>query len=140
MTFGFEYKPDFDNDGTGYITWYVDGKKSWTAPSAVAPAVQEMNISRRLIPVEPMSIIINLGLSSGFQPVHFDEITFPATLLIDYVRVYQLSNQIKVSCDPPDYPTAKYIRDHADIYYNPNHTVFPTKQYPWPKNSLVDKC
>lgn len=61
VTFGFEYEPDWDSNGEGYITWYVDGQKSWTAPSAVAPAREEMNISRRLIPVEPMSIVINYG-------------------------------------------------------------------------------
>lgn len=127
-------------DGSGYITWYVDGKRSWTAPSAVAPAVPKMNISRRLIPVEPMSIIINLGLSSGFQPVHFNEITFPAIMLIDHVRVYQLPNQQLTSCDPPEYPTAKYINDHPDLYYNVNHSDFPRDMYPWPKNRLIDQC
>jgi len=42
--------------------------------------------------------------------------TFPAEMLVDYVRVYQRENQINVGCDPPDYPTANYINDHYAAY------------------------
>lgn len=61
VTFGFEYKPDFEGKADGFITWYVDGKKSWTAPSAVVPPNPDMHLGQRLIPVEPMAIVINFG-------------------------------------------------------------------------------
>lgn len=41
---------------------------------------------------------------------------FPAVMQIDYVRVYQRKGQTNIGCDPPDYPTAKYIADHMDAY------------------------
>lgn len=41
---------------------------------------------------------------------------FPAEYLVDYVRVYQRQGQSNVGCDPPDYPTAKYISDHMNAY------------------------
>lgn len=88
----------------------------------------------------PIIYLDNAGISSGFQPVHFKELTFPGTMLVDYVRVYQAPNKERVSCDPPDYPTAKYIADHADLYYNPNHTSFPHGQFKWPKNRLLHSC
>lgn len=59
---------------------------------------------------------------------------------VDYVRVYQLPGQTRVSCDPPDHPTAKYINDHLDLYMNRNLTIFPRDKYKWPKNRLVDPC
>ncbi|KDN50357.1 glycoside hydrolase family 16 protein [Tilletiaria anomala UBC 951] len=141
VTYGFEYQPDWNKDGSGWITWYMDGKKTWTVTSDSVPARTDINIARRLIPTEPMSIIINLGISSGFQAVHWDELDFPGIMLVDYVRVYQLAGtESKTSCDPPDHPTAQYIEDHPDVYTNPNYTIWPRDRYPWPKNRLVNVC
>lgn len=61
VTFGIEIIPDFGLNGQGSITWYVDGQRTWHAPSAVVPHDPVTNISQRIIPVEPMSIIMNLG-------------------------------------------------------------------------------
>jgi hypothetical protein len=36
--------------------------------------------------------------------------------LIDYIRVYTKDGFGTVGCDPPDYPTAKYIADHENAY------------------------
>lgn len=61
-TFGFEYSPDFDGDGSdGFVTWWVDNKPAWTAPASAVGRNPISNVSQRLIPQEPMSIIINLG-------------------------------------------------------------------------------
>lgn len=72
--------------------------------------------------------------------------SFPATMSVDYVvrperltqRLYQPQGtpSSRLSCDPPDHPTAKYIQDHADLYYNNNYTRFINGSYSWPKNSL----
>ncbi|SAM58275.1 related to SKN1-protein involved in sphingolipid biosynthesis [Ustilago bromivora] len=118
VTYGVEYHPDWNEDGSGSITWYVGGKPSWSVN-------------------EPMTIIMNLGMAPTFQRVDFGTggITFPATMSVDYVRVYQLDGQTdRISCDPPDHPTAKYIQNHMDLYTNPNYTVYPHK---WPKNKLT---
>jgi beta-glucan synthesis-associated protein KRE6 len=82
VTYGFEYEPDFAKNGGGFITWYIDGKKTWTVRGNSIPARPAQNMARRLIPVEPMSIIMNLGISDGFQKVHFDELTFPAVMKV----------------------------------------------------------
>ncbi len=54
-------------------------------------------------------MLANLGMSYNFGSVDLDHITFPAIMLIDYVRVYQHPDRINVGCDPEDYPTADYI-------------------------------
>ena len=39
----------------------------------------------------------------------------------DYVRIYQDPDKINMGCDPTDYPTIQYIREHEVAYTNPNH-------------------
>lgn len=67
---GFEYFADPDDPTAGYITWMVDGKPSTRVGAGAFPADPEADggtgISQRLIPVEPMSLILNLGISSTF--------------------------------------------------------------------------
>ncbi|PWN44596.1 concanavalin A-like lectin/glucanase [Ceraceosorus guamensis] len=139
-TFGFEYVPDYDNDGSGYISWYIDGKQTWTVTGASTPPRPNIGIGRRPIPTEPLSIILNLGISEGFQHIEFDTLQFPATMKVDYVRVYQRDGQAdKTTCDPADHPTADYINRHGDVYNNPNVTQWRDK-YNWPKNRLIDGC
>ena len=66
---GVEYVPDFDNSGEGYITWYINGTRSWTLrPGALSPD-STTGIGKRIFPKEPMSIIMNLGIADGFQKV-----------------------------------------------------------------------
>lgn len=48
---------------------------------------------------EPMSLVLNLGMSAGFVRVDWENITFPATFLIDYVRVNQDEDAIDIGCD-----------------------------------------
>ncbi len=69
VTYGFEYEPDWRKNGGGFITFYVDGRKTWTVRGASIPPRPAQNMGQRLIPVEPMTIIMNLGMSNGFQPV-----------------------------------------------------------------------
>ena len=54
-------------------------------------------------------MILNLGLSENFARIDYDRLTFPATMSIDYVRVYQPANAINIGCDPEGFPTAAYI-------------------------------
>jgi hypothetical protein len=39
-----------------------------------------------------------------------------ADVRVDYIRVYTKDGLGTVGCDPPDYPTAKYIADHENAY------------------------
>lgn len=55
-------------------------------------------------------IIMNLGLSPGFQRQDWKHLQFPVSMYVDYVRVYQRSDVTNgVGCDPAKYPTADYI-------------------------------
>ena len=42
--------------------------------------------------------------------------TFPAEMIVDYVRVYQRKDSQNIGCDPPNYPTMDYINNHPVAY------------------------
>jgi len=52
---------------------------------------------------------MNLGMSTSFGPVDLAHLPFPAHMRVDYIRVYQPEGQIKVGCDPKEFPTTNYI-------------------------------
>lgn len=63
VTYGVEYEPDWDLNGGGYTRWFVNGKPTWEVMgSALAPR-PELDVGQRHIPVEPMYIISEFGLS-----------------------------------------------------------------------------
>lgn len=129
-TIGVQYDPDWAGDGSGSITWFLNGQPTWTLSGAALGPNKFTEIGQRLVPREPMSIVVNLALSDGFQKIKWNQLTFPAVMKLDYVRVYQKDGQKdRISCDPKDHPTAKYIRDHLDVYSNMNYTVFPQDKY-----------
>lgn len=140
IKYGLHYEPDWEGKGKGSVTWFIDGKMSWTVPASAFGPRRALDIGQRLIPREPMQIILNLGMSDGFETIRYPTLQFPATLRVDHVRVYQPDNapMDRISCDPPDHPTAEYINNHPGIYLNPNVTVWPTELYgAWPKNRLT---
>ncbi|KAK0528550.1 beta-glucan synthesis-associated protein [Tilletia horrida] len=145
IKYGVEYGPDWKGDGTNaYVTWYVDGVPSWTVfGSALAPRPNQ-DIGQRLIPVEPMSIIMNLGMAPGFQPVRFNganAMTLPTSMKVDYVRLYQLDGQkALIGCDPDDHPTLDYINSHPDLYLNHDYLRYNQSNYTWPLNKLTGNC
>lgn len=55
-------------------------------------------------------LIVNLGMSRNFGYVDLDHLTFPTTMKVDYIRIYQDPDNINIGCDPPDFPTAAYIK------------------------------
>lgn len=137
--FGVEFTPDFSGGGKGQVTWYMDGSPTWTVTEASVAPNRDIDIGQRLVPQEPMSIIMNLGISEGFQTIDFDSLAFPATMRIDYVRVYQPTSYSSpmTSCDPVDFPTSDYINRHMDVYTNPNLTTWP---YGLARNRITDNC
>lgn len=106
--FGFEYTPGYDN---AYITWISDSKKAWTLYSGAMGPDPIAEISQRGMSLEPMYLIINLGLSKSFGTVDFDHLVFPAKMKVDYIRVYQESGKMDVGCEGKDgnWPTQAYI-------------------------------
>jgi len=56
------------------------------------------------------SIILNLGLSPGFQKQDWKNLKFPSHMYIDYIRVYQRDGVNNVGCSPSEYPTSDYIQ------------------------------
>ena len=59
---------------------------------------------------------MNLGMSTNFGTVDLEHLTFPTTMKVDYIRVYQDPDNINIGCDPPDFPTAAYINEYATSF------------------------
>ncbi|KZV60495.1 glycoside hydrolase family 16 protein [Peniophora sp. CONT] len=135
--YGIEYSPGFDN---AYTSWINNGKLSWTLLSGGLVADNKSEIAARPIPQEPMYIIFNLGLSTSFVTIDYDDLTLPATLSVDYVRVYQDPDNINVGCDPDDFPTADYISTYNEAYSNPNYTLWSDIGESYPGNSFLGEC
>lgn len=130
--YAYEYLND---DDSGYVTWYVGEDPTFTVyANALAP---NGNIGWRRIAKEPMSIIMNLGISQNWAYIDFPSIEFPAVFEIDSVRVYQPPGKTLMTCDPEDFPTYDYIENHADAYNNWNYTSWKAAGYSTPGNSLV---
>ncbi|KAF7296009.1 GH16 domain-containing protein [Mycena kentingensis (nom. inval.)] len=138
QTFGFEYVPGYDD---AYITWISDNKVSWTVRGTAVGADPLSEISARPITEEPLYMLINLGISHSFSWIDTDKLVFPATMRVDWIRVYQHPDKINIGCDPPARPTAQYINTYIEAYTNPNLTTW-SEQYgqPVPKNKLTDTC
>jgi len=107
-------------------------------------------------------LITNLGISEGFGDIDTENLKFPATMLVDYIRVYQRKDAINTGCDPTNFPTQQYIdtyvsslpfvlvgmssescRDNSrykEAYANSNLTVWADYKQPWPKNRLNGGC
>ncbi|SCU97824.1 LAMI_0F11562g1_1 [Lachancea mirantina] len=133
--YSFEYLNDRD---TGYIQWYVGDNPTFTINAmALHP---NGNVDWRYISREPMSVVMNLGLSNSWAYIDWAAIYFPVTMSIDYVRVYQPSNNQSITCDPENYPTYDYIQKHLNAYQDANLTSWEEAGYTFPKNVLTGNC
>ena len=133
--YGMEYLNDNDD---GYIRWFVGDNPTFTLyADALHP---NGNIGWRRISKEPMSIIMNLGISNNWAYIDWQYIFFPVTMSIDYVRLYQPSDAISLTCDPEDYPTYDYIEAHKYAYTDANLTSWKQAGYTFPKNNLTGNC
>jgi beta-glucanase (GH16 family) len=116
--YAFEYVP---GTSTGKIAWFVGEDQTFMMDGlAIGP---NGNVAARQVSEEPMSMVLNLGISGSWSEILFDDLVFPTIMYIDYVRIYQKPGQTSITCDPPGYPTTDYIANHADAYNNPNLTV-----------------
>ncbi|KAJ7472266.1 glycoside hydrolase family 16 protein [Mycena galericulata] len=136
--YGFEYKPGFDDS---YISWISDDKIAWTIHAGGTAADTQAEIASRPVPQEPMYILANLGMSTNFGTVDLEHLTFPTTLSLDYIRVYQYPDSINVGCNPPDFPTQDYINTYIESYTNPLLTTWVDDyKQTIPKNSFMGEC
>ena len=134
--YAFEYVPG--GDANAFIAWTIGDEEMMRFDGrAIGP---NGNIGQRLISEEPMSLILNLGISHSWVDVEFADLRFPAVMRIDYVRWYQREGEKMVTCDPPGYETTEYIARHPVAYLNPNFTLWEDSGYSWPRNALVDTC
>ncbi|KAH0838181.1 glycoside hydrolase family 16 protein [Lanmaoa asiatica] len=136
-TYGYQYQPGRYQ----YISWITNDEVAWTLDASGMTADSLTQISDRPIPQEPMYLIANLGISTNFETPDFTALTFPTTMKIDWIRVYQPKNAINTGCDPKDFPTAAYIKQYLEAYSNPNLTTW-TGDYgqTFPKNSFLGQC
>lgn len=133
--YGFEYLHD---NSKGHITWYVGQDATFTVQSyALGP---NGNVGFRRISKEPMSLIMNMGLSNNWAYIDWPSIHFPSTMQVDYVRIYQPPGNISMTCDPANFPTTNYINAHLNAYMNVNLTSWAGAGYKYPRNKLVNGC
>jgi len=117
--YAFEYVPGEGEQS--YIAWYVGDQMTWMMDGrAIGP---NGNIASRQISQEPMSLVLNLGLSNSWTYIDWARLVFPTVMRVDYVRWYQKKGNRSVTCDPPGWETTEYIKQHMNAYTNPNFTV-----------------
>ncbi|EDR03474.1 glycoside hydrolase family 16 protein [Laccaria bicolor S238N-H82] len=139
--YGYELWSDPNNRQDGYITWFSNGKPTWTVTSASVGPDPVSQVGQRLISEEPMYVVLNFGMSPDFQPQDYKHLVFPSQMFVDYVRIYQREGVNNgMTCDPPNRPTANYINQHSVPYNNPNLTTWASANFSFPRNSLYDGC
>ncbi|KAG9712730.1 beta-glucan synthesis-associated, partial [Aureobasidium melanogenum] len=129
--YAFEYVPG--NTSESFIAWTVAGQEMMKFDArAIGP---NGNVGQRIISEEPMSMILNLGISENWVAINWSAVSWPAIMRIDYVRIYQKEGEESVTCDPPGFETTEYIKKHPEAYNNPNYTTWADTGYAWPRNS-----
>ncbi|KAH6629628.1 beta-glucan synthesis-associated [Boeremia exigua] len=131
--YSFEYVPGEGKDS--YISWQVGDQMMFMMDGrSIGP---NGNIQARQISEEPMSLILNLGISNSWTWIDWEHMKFPAVMRVDYVRWYQKKDEEKlVTCDPPGFETTGYIKKHMNAYTNPNFTHWDETGHKWPKHKL----
>jgi len=99
-------------------------------------------------------------MSSNFGFVDLEHLPFPVTMSVDWIRVYQRTDSINYTCDPPEFPTQAYINTYIDAYtsqcfsatpilgdkrlthsQDPNYTTWVDDfKQPNPKNRFLGEC
>jgi len=122
------YRMEWRTGSDGGVAWYYDNEFVWSMEAASfgeykvcnssAPGAPCLRTPKRQVPAEPMSLVMNTAIGTwNGGPTALDGRHWPASLWVDYVRVWQKEEH--TGCDPPDYPTAAYIEKHADLYGEP---------------------
>ncbi|KAF7936639.1 uncharacterized protein EAE97_008005 [Botrytis byssoidea] len=134
--YAFEYTPGVSS--TGKIAWFVGDDQTFMMDGRAIG--QNGNVAQRLVSEEPMSVILNLGISGSWSQILLGDLRFPTTMHVDYVRIYQREGMESVTCDPEGWETTEYIEKHPVAYRNANLTAWNQTGYEWPTNSLINDC
>lgn len=117
--YAYEYTPGTTPNSS--IAWWVGDEMTMRFDArALGP---NGNIGQRIVSEEPMSLVLNLGISNAWVDINWAALKFPTVMRVDYVRWYQKEGEEMVTCDPPGYETTEYIKNHPEAYNNPNYTV-----------------
>ncbi|ONH67934.1 Beta-glucan synthesis-associated protein KRE6 [Cyberlindnera fabianii] len=132
-----EYQSKSKDPMENYVRFFLGDEPTATI---IGPALAPNgNVGWRDMPKEPMSIVLNLGLSESWSMIQWLNFNFPLTFEIDYVRIYQPKGaRDGLTCNPPDYPTTEYINNHLNAYMNPNLTRWEDAGYTIPRNKLLN--
>ncbi|KAI5962063.1 hypothetical protein KGF57_001508 [Candida theae] len=137
VTFSMEYKSL--SQGESYVKFEMNNEPTF----AINESAFRSNglIGSRQITKEPMSLIFNMGLSKVWNPrLKIEKLQLPAKFYIDYVRIYQPSDLVELTCDPDDFPTSVYINTHMNAYIDWELSTWSEAGYGFPRNSLENKC
>jgi len=97
------------------VRWYLDGVPVFEVDDVALKercGPKEVNCTmERLIPFEPMYIILNIAIMKADGWAKWTkQLQFPATMELDWIRVYQDHNAgHSTGCDPPGFRTQEYI-------------------------------
>jgi len=133
------------------LGWYVRNKSEdsefqflFKVPQKALAACGEVGsqyrTEDRLIPTEPMYLLLNLAMANDFSPVNTHDRTFldmfPYSMQVDWVRFYQNKNATEDDrkCDSDDYPTAEFIRRNPSLFENPD----PVSRTVWTPSGSVN--
>lgn len=151
--YAFEYDPGVG--ANAQISWFVGEDVTFGMNGqAIGP---NGNVGARVVSEEPMSVVLNVGMSNSWTGIDIGALRFPTMMRVDYVRWYQRPGQHSVTCDPPGYETTEYIKNHPSAYHNFNLTVCASSWrfcipwlireqnwdetgYAWPKHKLNSQC
>ncbi|KAG8797055.1 hypothetical protein FRC17_007865, partial [Serendipita sp. 399] len=115
--FGYEHVPNADDQSQAALHFFRGGNSEMYRVTGASVPGGDAGLSQRLISNEPMYVVLGLALSQAIAGVDTNQLTFPAKMLVDYVRVYQRDGEdSKVTCDPTDFPTKDYIDKHSRAY------------------------
>ncbi|CAO2653416.1 Nn.00g028270.m01.CDS01 [Neocucurbitaria sp. VM-36] len=134
--YSFEYVPGEGKDA--FISWKIGDQTMFMLDGrSIGP---NGNVKARQVSEEPMSLILNLGISNSWTWIDWENLVFPAVMRVDYVRWYQKTGEEMVTCDPPGFETTDYIKAHKNAYTNPNLTQWDQTGHAWPKHKLNSNC
>jgi beta-glucan synthesis-associated protein KRE6 len=111
--YAIEYEP---GKSDGKIAWFVGEDQSFMMDGRAIG--QNGNVAARVVSEEPMSMVLNLGISTAWGEIVLDQLRFHKIMRVDYVRIYQRPGQESITCDPPGYPTTEYIMRWLTIIQN----------------------
>jgi len=124
------YRMEWKVGPSGHLSWHYDGNFVWGMSAASFGAYSSCSESGgkktcqrtppRMIPNEPMSLVMNtaIGTWNGGKTA-LDGKHWPALFYVDYVRVWQVDDELNIGCNPPDFPTKAYIEKNAELYGEP---------------------